>query len=115
MNEIDRLQKWYQSQCNGDWEQQHGISITSCDNPGWWVKIDIENTPLESKSFSPLERNVSSEQMSRIAKGIEPDMCNRGSDWMLCEVKDKIFDGAGDTGKLQTILEAFLIWAESSK
>jgi len=114
MNEINRLQKWYQSQCNGDWEQQHGISITSCDNPGWWVKIDIENTPLENKPFPPLERNVSSKQMSRIAKGLEADMGDRGSDWMLCEVKNKVFDGAGDIGKLQTILETFLIWAESS-
>jgi hypothetical protein len=112
MNEITRLQNWYKSQCNGDWEHQHGISITSCDNPGWWVKVDLASTPLETKSFTPVVRNVSPEQMKRIAKGLEPDMCDRGPDWMLCEVKDKVFDGAGDPDKLQTILETFLNWAK---
>jgi len=112
MNEIDRLQKWYKSQCNGDWEHQQGISITSCDNPGWWVEIDLSGTPLATKLFASVARNVSPEHMERIAKGLESDMCDRGSDWMLCTVKNKVFDGAGDPDKLRTILETFLNWAE---
>ena|ERR1035437_9204322 len=112
MNEITRLQNWYKSQCGGDWAQQHGISITTCDNPGWWVKIGLTGTSLETKSFAPVARNVSLEQMERIAKGLEPDMCDLGPDWMLCEVKGKVFEGAGDPEKLRTILEAFLDWAK---
>jgi hypothetical protein len=112
MNELDRLHAWYKMQCNGDWEHHQGISITSCDNPGWWVKIDLADTSLENKSFDPVARNVSPEQMGRIAKGIEPDLCDRGADWMLCEVKNKVFDGAGDPDKLQVILQTFLNWAE---
>ena len=76
------------------------------------MKIDLAGTSLEHKSFDPVAQNVSSEQMDRIAKGIEPDMCDRGSDWMLCEVKKKVFDGAGDPDKLQVILQTFLNWAE---
>jgi len=112
MNEIIRLQKWYSSQCNGEWEHGHGISITSCDNPGWWVKIDLRGTALEARLFTPVELNVSAAQEDRIAGGLELDMCDRGSDWLLCRVKDKMFDGAGDPDKLQTILKTFLDWAE---
>jgi hypothetical protein len=35
------LQAWYVSQCDGDWEHQYGISISTLDNPGWAVKIDL--------------------------------------------------------------------------
>jgi hypothetical protein len=111
MNEITRLQRWYASQCNGEWEHQHGISIASCDNPGWWVKIDLAGTSLETKSFAPMARHVDLGQMARIAEGLEPDRRDRGGDWMVCEIKDKVFEGAGDPEKLQTILGAFLNWA----
>jgi hypothetical protein len=111
MNEVKRLQQWFKSQCDGDWEHRKAISIESCDNPGWWVKIDLQGTKLESKSFTPVERNVSLEQMDRIAKGIELDICDRGNDWMLCQVKNNLYDAAGDPEKLQRILEIFLDWA----
>jgi hypothetical protein len=42
------------------------------------------------------------------------DESDRGSDWMLCRVKDKEFDGAGDPSKLQAILSIFLDWAEAN-
>ena len=113
MNEITRIiEEWYKSQCNGDWEHKHSISITSCDNPGWWVKIDLTGTPLENKAFAPVARNVSPERMARIASGLEPDVCDRGPDWMLCEVKDKVFSGAGEPNKLHTILRTFLDWTK---
>jgi hypothetical protein len=112
MNEIDKLQEWYRSRCDGEWEEQHGITITSCDNPGWWVKIDLAGTPLETKPFETVAQNVSPQQIQRIAAGIEPDRCDRGPDWLLCEVEGNVFSGAGDPGKLRTIVETFLNWAE---
>jgi hypothetical protein len=57
MNEVTRLQRWYESQCNGEWEHPHGISITSCDNPGWWVGIDLAGTPREAESFAVAANN----------------------------------------------------------
>jgi len=111
---LQRLGKWYRSQCNGEWEQKHGLAIESCDNPGWWVKIDLAGTALENKTFkSVVSRNVSVEQMNRIAAGIEPGFCNQ-SDWLVCEVKGTVFHGAGDTEKLERILEEFLNWAEEA-
>jgi hypothetical protein len=47
MNALQWLQVWYKSQCNGDWEHQHGIKINTLDNPRWDLKIDIYNTDLE--------------------------------------------------------------------
>ncbi|WP_066978499.1 Imm53 family immunity protein [Streptomyces sp. NRRL F-4489] len=37
---------WYASQCDGDWEHEHGIRIETLDNPGWSVEIDLEETGL---------------------------------------------------------------------
>lgn len=113
MNELVRLQEWFKSQCNGDWEHSLGVSITTCDNPGWWVKIDLAGTSLENKPFTPVALNVSPDKMERIAQGLEMDMTDgRGPVWMLCEVKHKVFHGAGDPDKLQTILNIFLTWAK---
>jgi hypothetical protein len=112
MNEIIRLQTWFRSQCNGDWEHEHGVSIMSCDNPGWWVKIDLRGTHLAMRPFPPVERNMTVARADRIAKGLELDNCEQRKDWMLCQVKNGMFDGSGDTEKLQAILSTFLTWAE---
>jgi hypothetical protein len=113
MDEIVSLQNWYKSQCDGAREHHYGISIESCDNPGWWVKIDLAGTSLDGKAFDPVARNVSPAQIERIAAGLEADH-GRGPDWMLCEVKGNVFSGAGDPDKLQVILETFLAWAKAS-
>lgn len=54
MSVLQRLQKWFMSQCNGDWEHAFGIRIATIDNPGWGVDIDIEGTELVGISFQPL-------------------------------------------------------------
>ena len=52
---LPRLIKWFTQHCDGEWENDHGISIESCDNPGWWVKIDLKGTDLESRVFEPVK------------------------------------------------------------
>lgn len=112
MKNLERLQNWYTTQCDGEWEHHQGISIQSCDNPGWWVKIELAGTAVENKDFQPIEHNVSLAQMQRIADGLEGDPGDRGDDWMLCHVRDNVFDGAGGPGKLDAILGVFLDWTE---
>ena len=46
---INWVEDWYQSNCNGDWEHQYGITIETTDNPGWSVKIDLKNTIFEKE------------------------------------------------------------------
>lgn len=37
------ISHWYQKNCNGDWEQFFGVTIESCDNPGWRLRINDPN------------------------------------------------------------------------
>jgi hypothetical protein len=77
-----------------------GVSITSCDNPGWWVKINLAGTTLEHRSFS------------EIAEGINSERFQSAPRWLNCRVEGTTWHGAGDETKLHRILEIFLAWAE---
>jgi len=96
---IQKIQDWFISQCDGKWEHQKGISIESCDNPGWSVKIDIRDTQLQDRVFIVISRNIAS------------DGHPVGPDWIHCHIENLIWNGAGDASKLEEILEAFCEWA----
>ena len=96
MELLQWLQNWYLSMCDGDWEHYYyNVSIGTLDNPGWYVRINLVDTPLEEKIF---------EEINDVTKE---------SDWIVCRVKDGNFDGAGDPLKLISILQIFKDWAES--
>lgn len=94
MKELERLQKWYFSQCDGDWEHYQGVSIENIDNPGWMVNIDLSDTELDAKEFELL-RSIRTEE-----------------NWILCRVEDNTFKGDGGPFNLVEILNVFLTWAE---
>lgn len=102
MNTLARLQTWYSHQCNGEWEHSSGIIIQSCDNPGWWIKIDLIGTPLQTKAFT------------EIAEGVDAQRIALGSHWLSCHTENGTWHGAGDETKLERILEVFLAWAEEN-
>jgi Immunity protein 53 len=86
---IEKLQRWYKSECNGDWEHQYSISIETIDNPGWSVKIDLSETEWERVE-------------------IERNLMDYGDDnWISWEVSAKQFKGYGSIGNLASILEKF--------
>ena len=84
-----RLQNWYHSNCNGDWEHNYGISIETLDNPGWTIKIELTNTNLEDLNYE---------------KRIE----NGDLDWFFIKANEKVFEASGDPQKLTTIITIFL-------
>lgn len=100
MTALARLQAWYSRQCNGEWEHSSGIVIESCDNPGWWVKISLMGTPLQTLAFT------------EIAEGVDARRFALGSRWLSCRIENGTWHGAGDETKLERILEVFLAWAE---
>lgn len=88
------LQQWYESQCNGDWEHQYGISIESQDNPGWRVEIDLKETRFAGIPFQRLEERDATR-------------------WLLCWIEKDKFIGAGDPTQLSEIIRRFLVWTGS--
>ena len=105
MNDIEWLATWYGQQCDGSWEHQLGVKIETIDNPGWWVTIDLVGTSLESRSTAAL-------LLSEGEPPIGPHGRGGGERWLLCEIKDGKFSGAGDPTRLASIINEFRSFAE---
>jgi Immunity protein 53 len=102
------LQGWYRAQCDGDWEHQSGLAIQSLDNPGWLLSVDLIGTDCEAAAV-PQVVMVRGEPPSE-------ENGNQGSgEWMLCEVKDVKFIGAGAAASLDPILNCFRKWAQAQR
>jgi hypothetical protein len=99
MDALTKLQQWYLAQCNGDWEHSFGISITSLDNPGWILEVDLEHTALAGKAFAPLHY------------GMFDEAGTSGHEWIHCRVEDNKFSAAGGPMKLPELIDVFLAWA----
>ena len=92
---LARLQSWYASQCNEDWEHSYGVSIGTLDNPGWLVEVDLTETELLEKPFNPVNRGDG-----------ETD-----DDWIACKTESGKFIGACGPFNLEETLSVFLDWA----
>lgn len=100
MSALKQLQVWFASQCDGDWEHANGIEITSCDNRGWWVKIQLQGTALEGVAFQAVTENVGA------------DGFPMGPRWFDCKLVGTVWHGAGDETQLERIIAAFVSWAD---
>ena len=56
---IEAIQRWYNGQCDGLWENYFGISVVSTDNPGWLatlsgcsVQVELLSETLQSMPVS---------------------------------------------------------------
>jgi len=102
MSTLTRLQDWYAHQCDGEWEHSSGVIIESTDNPGWWVKVNLVGTPLQTRYFAEVAENVNTQHFAL------------SSSWLNCHVENGIWHGAGDETKLERIIDLFLLWAEAN-
>lgn len=89
------LLKWYDRHCDGDWEHQFGIKIETLDNPGWSIRISIQETELQDKKFQ--DNNTE----------------RTNTDWIFSRVREGFFEGFGGPFNLPEILQIFRDWAES--
>ncbi len=85
-----RLQEWYSTQCNHDWEHSYGVKIDTLDNPGWIVTIDLAETELEGLLV----------QRQRVERS--------ESNWIQHEVVDDKFIACGGPFNLEELIESFL-------
>lgn len=93
---LGRLQDWFASCTNGEWEHRYGIVIRTLDNPGWAVSLDLANTRLQDREF------------------IEANVDRTPTDWFRCRIEGTVFRGYGGPANLEEILGIFLDWADTS-
>jgi hypothetical protein len=95
MTNLERLQAWHVSQSDGDWEHCFGISISTLDNPGWEVEIELNETELEECAFEKIQAQRSED------------------DWLFIERKEMKFRIACGPMNLEECLAIFCDWADS--
>jgi hypothetical protein len=86
---IEWLQLWYSNQCDGDWEHQYGIQLTTIDNPGWYLVVDLIYTPFQDLIIEIENFDVSE------------------TDWYGYKVQEGKFEGFGDPSKLEILIGKF--------
>ena len=95
MCELQELQTWYYSQRNRDWEHSFGIEISTVDNPGWRLKIDLADTELEKNEFEETKQNYEHEV-----------------DWLRCWREGTTFHAACGPLLLGNCIQIFLDWKD---
>jgi hypothetical protein len=93
MDDLDWLQAWYVAHCDGDWEHQEGVRLSTVDNPGWRLKVNLAETNLAQRPFDRLEVERTEH------------------DWMHCWVEDETFHAACGPRNLTEVLRVFRAWA----
>lgn len=79
---------WYAAQCDGDWENVHGIRISTLGNPGWQFSVDIDDTALEGRTLAfKFDRS--------------------DDDWLNCRCDGHTFDVACGPRNLSEAVAAF--------
>jgi len=89
------MQKWYASNCDGEWEHIFGVKVSTLDNPGWMLTIDLEGTNIEEKHFQKIEESASE------------------TDWLVYWAEDLQFHGACSPDNLERVIGIFIDWAKS--
>jgi hypothetical protein len=95
METIDWLNNWYSSNCNGDWEHSYGVKIDTLDNPGWWLRIDLVDTPLHGHKLNVKEVVTATNWYNISCNGIK-------------------FEAFGDTTKLGLLIDLFRRFVEDT-
>ncbi len=88
-----KLSRWYESQCNGEWEHSWGVCIDTLDNPGWRLRIDLDETPLFDVAF-------------------HRESVEGGDDepWYTCWRTASTWEAACSPDMLEGVVDIFLEW-----
>lgn len=92
---LSALERWYTSQCNGEWEHSYGVKLNTLDNPGWRVEIDLRDTKKEGVSLQTVK--------------IE----RTDDDWIHYWIEKRRFQIACGPGNLSEAIELFVRWFAS--
>lgn len=86
---LTRLQEWFKSECNDDWEHTFGFRLETLDNPGWTFEADLEET-----RWAGIE--VTRKRVDRSE-----------SDWSQYEITESKYIACGGASNLIEMLKTF--------
>lgn len=89
------LNAWYRSQCNDEWEHQHGVRLETLDNPGWLLIVDLIHTDLQGRPMDEIVEGCTSS-----GEPVSPR-------WIHFTVKDNQFRGACDPTQVERLFWVF--------
>ena len=89
---ISSLERWYLSQCNGEWEHGFGVHIDTLDNPGWTVRINLRDT----------------KKQDAVLKRVRVDRSE--NDWIQYWVEKRDFHIACGPTNLSEAIDIFVRW-----
>jgi Immunity protein 53 len=90
------LVQWYLKKCDGNWEHSHGFEISTLDNPGIRLRIDLRESENENRSFSKIAIDMES-----------------STDWVYCEkTVDNFFEGCCHPTRIEKLIQIFLSWCD---
>jgi len=104
---LERLQTWYLSQCDDEWEHGYGVDIGTLDNPGWTIEINLTDTGLAKALFDRIEEGEDDDNFDDDGRQIGP--------WMVCWVEEEVWHAACGPQSLERALTVFLDWAEKNE
>lgn len=91
------LEEWYASHCDGEWEHDEGVRLTTLDNPGWLLTINLLGTDCEGRTLDTVETSRSEE------------------DWLRVSSDGTRFRAVGGARSLRRALEAFRQFVEQDE
>ena len=103
MSVLKWFEQWFFSHCDRDWEQENLVVINSLGNPGWSIEIDLLETALEGVEI-PYTRHDKNEPYPSLQH-----------DWWAFKITNNKFEGSGDVGKLEFLLEKFRSLVEEAE
>ncbi|WP_251007502.1 immunity 53 family protein [Sphingobium sp. BHU LFT2] len=102
---LNWLSQWYLAQCDGDWEHSYGVKIDTLDNPGWTIKINLTDTPMQDIAFERV-------QHGKIGDDFEE--WQRSGSWWVARVEGHSFDVSCGPLDLSSAIGVFRRWVEAS-
>ena len=88
------LEKWFDSQYDGNWEHNEGIKIKTIDNPGWSINIYFSDNNIIDKLPVLIEINESR--------------------WVSYSISDGYFKAYGGIYDLNILIYIFKLFIDTS-
>lgn len=91
------LQTWFADNCDGEWEKQCGVTLTTTEDPGWFLSLPLQETVLEDRAFKRIDHNRKTD-----------------ASWWICQVGEGHFLAACGPSDLASVISLFKDWTEAA-